>query len=51
MDAIVEFLTLYGFFLGIPLLFFVIVLWIYRPSAKKRYQADGNLPFYGDKKH
>ncbi len=50
MDQFVNFLTEYGFFLGMPLLFLAIVVWVFRPSAKKRYQADGNLPFYGDKK-
>lgn len=50
MDQLVNFLAEYGLFLGIPLAFLAIVVWIYRPSAKKRYQADGNLPFYGDKK-
>lgn len=50
MDQLINFITQYGIFLGIPVIFLVIVIWIYRPSAKKRYEADGNLPFYGDKK-
>jgi cbb3-type cytochrome oxidase subunit 3 len=50
MDQFVSFLAEYGFFLGMPLLFIAIVVWVFRPSAKKRYEADGNLPFYGDKK-
>lgn len=50
MDHILQFLTQYGLFIGIPLLFMGIVAWIYRPGAKKRYVADGNLPFYGDTK-
>jgi cbb3-type cytochrome oxidase subunit 3 len=50
MDPFVSFLAEYGFFLGMPLLFIAIVIWVFRPSAKKRYQADGNLPFYGEKK-
>ncbi len=50
MDRIVGFLTQYGLFLGIPLAFLAIVIWVFRPGAKKRYQADANLPFYGDKK-
>jgi cbb3-type cytochrome oxidase subunit 3 len=50
MDAITNFIMQYGFFLGIPLLFIGIVIWVYRPGSKKRYQADANLPFYGDKK-
>ena len=50
MDQFVHLFTQYGLFIGIPLLFMGIVAWIYRPGAKKRYQADGNIPFYGDKK-
>jgi len=50
MNQFVNMLTEYGLYFGIPLAFLAIVAWIYRPSAKKRYQADGNLPFYGDKK-
>ncbi len=50
MDRLVNLITQYGLFLGIPLIFLAIVIWVYRPSAKKRYEADGNLPFYGDKK-
>lgn len=50
MDQFVNFLGDYGLFLGMPLLFISIVIWVFRPSAKRRYEADGNLPFYGDKK-
>lgn len=50
MDQLVDLIMQYGLFLGIPLIFLAIVIWVYRPSAKKRYEADGNLPFYGDKK-
>jgi cbb3-type cytochrome oxidase subunit 3 len=50
MDAIIVFIMQYAFFFGIPLLFIGIVIWVFRPSAKKRYQEDANLPFYGDKK-
>jgi cbb3-type cytochrome oxidase subunit 3 len=38
------------FFFGIPLIFIGIVIWVFRPGSKKRYQEDANLPFYGDKK-
>lgn len=34
---------------GIPLFFVAVVAWIYRPSAKKRYKADGSIPFEEDK--
>lgn len=45
MDQLLNLFAEYGFFLGVPLVFLGIVLWIYRPGAKKRYQDDGNLPF------
>jgi hypothetical protein len=34
-----------GFFVGVPLALVAIVVWVYRPSAKRRYQADGAIPF------
>lgn len=27
------------------LAFLAIVAWVYRPSARKRYEANGNIPF------
>ncbi len=39
----------YWLYFGIPLIFLTIVAWVYRPSAKMRYEADGNIPFVGDK--
>ena len=50
MNQLLELLSTYGLFLGLPLLFILIVFWIYRPGAKRRYAADGNIPFFGDKK-
>lgn len=50
MDQFFNLFSEYGLFFGIPLLFILIVIWVYRPGAKKRYEADGNLPFRGDKK-
>jgi len=50
MTQIVDLLTRYGYFLGVPLALLAVVLWIYRPSAKKSYEADGNIPFQEDKK-
>ncbi len=37
----VTFLAEYGLYLGIPLVFLLIVTWIFRPSAKKRYETEG----------
>jgi len=50
MNQLANMFSAYGFFVAIPLVFLAVVAWIYRPSAKKRYQADGNIPFDGDKK-
>lgn len=50
MNQLVNLAVEYRFQLGGILVFLVIVAWIYRPSARKRYEADGNIPFYGDKK-
>lgn len=35
----------YWLYLVVPLIFVAIVLWVYRPSAKRRYKADGMIPF------
>lgn len=39
----------YWLYFGIPLVFLAIVAWVYRPAAKKRHEADGNIPFLGEK--
>jgi cbb3-type cytochrome oxidase subunit 3 len=48
MNQTVSMLTEYWLYWGVPLVFLVIVIWIYRPNAKKRYKADGSIPFEGD---
>jgi cbb3-type cytochrome oxidase subunit 3 len=50
MNQFVNFISEYGLYLGVPLAFLGIVAWIYRPSAKNRYRADGNIPFHEDRK-
>jgi cbb3-type cytochrome oxidase subunit 3 len=45
MHAILQFIREYGLFIGLPLLFLVVVAWIFRPEAKRRYEEDGKLPF------
>ena len=47
MSRLVDFLSTYGLFLGLPLLFLAIVFWVYRPGAARRYRKDGRLPFEG----
>ena len=45
MNTFWQFLQQYGWFLGVPLLFLIVVAYVFRPSAKKRYQRDGEIPF------
>lgn len=45
MNGLIDVFTAYGLFLGIPLVFLLIVLWVYRPGAGKRYREDGEIPF------
>lgn len=35
----------YWLYMVVPLIFVAIVIWVYRPSAKRRYKADGEIPF------
>ncbi len=50
MEQLAEILSDYGRQAMIVLTFLAVVVWIYRPGAEKRYKADGNIPFYGDRK-
>jgi cbb3-type cytochrome oxidase subunit 3 len=45
MSPFLDLLSTYGLFLGIPILFLLIVFWIYRPGAARRYREDARLPF------
>jgi cbb3-type cytochrome oxidase subunit 3 len=45
MNQIANLLSEYWLFLGVPLVFLAIVAWIFRPTASRRYQADGKIPF------
>jgi cbb3-type cytochrome oxidase subunit 3 len=47
MSRILDLISTYGLFLGIPILFLLIVFWVYRPGAAHRYRKDGRLPFQG----
>ena len=46
-EAIAQ-ITPYLLWLGIPVAFIVLVLWVFRPGAKRRYQQDGRIPFDED---
>lgn len=48
MSGLIDVFTTYGLFLGIPLIFLLIVLWVYRPGAGKGYREDGEIPFHED---
>lgn len=50
MNQLVNMLAEYGLYLGIPLVFLAVVAWIYRSSARKRYEDDGEMPFREDEK-
>lgn len=50
MNQLVNLLSEYGLYLGIPLVFLAVVAWIYRSSAKKRYEHDEEIPFREDEK-
>lgn len=45
MTRIANMIGEYWLYFGIPLVFLAIVAWVYRPAAKNRYEADGNIPF------
>lgn len=45
MNHILNLISTYGLYLGLPLAFLGIVFWVYRPSARKRYDQDAKLPF------
>ncbi len=45
MANFLDLLSTYGMFLGIPILFLVVVFWVYRPGARRRYREDARLPF------
>jgi cbb3-type cytochrome oxidase subunit 3 len=49
MTQIINMISEYWLYLGIPLVFLAIAVWVYRPTAIKRYKADGNIPFEEDK--
>ena len=45
MTLLAKLLEDYGFYVCLPLTLLLVIAWIYRPSAKRRYQADGAIPF------
>ena len=45
METIWPFLQPYGWLIGVPLLFLIVLAYVFRPGARKRYQRDGEIPF------
>lgn len=50
MEAFMQFLVGNIWFIGIPLIFLIIVLYVFRPGARRRYQKDAEIPFREDDK-
>lgn len=50
MSQLAGLVSEYGVYGASLLAFVAIVVWIFRPSAKRRYQADGSIPFNEDRK-
>jgi cbb3-type cytochrome oxidase subunit 3 len=48
MTQTINFISQYGWLLGIPIGLLAIVAWIYRPGSRRRYQADAEIPFGED---
>ena len=44
MQQVLEFLSNYGWFIAIPLGFILVVIYTFRPSAKKIYEEEGKIP-------
>ena len=44
----VDFIVQNRFYLVAVVFFLALVAWVYRPDARKRFEADGNIPFDGN---
>mgnify|MGYP001189045335 CR=1 FL=1 len=45
MNGWIDTVAAYGLILGLPLLFLLVVAWVFRPGAERRYRKDGEIPF------
>jgi cbb3-type cytochrome oxidase subunit 3 len=45
MESITQFLAHYGWFIVVPLVFLIIVIYVFRPGARRRYEQDARIPF------
>ena len=44
MQHFLQLISDYGWFIGIPLGFIVIVVYVFRPDARKKYEEEGRIP-------
>ena len=44
MQQVLQFLSNYGWFIGIPLGLIIVAIYVFRPSAKKMYEEEGKIP-------
>ena len=49
MEQLLETLVPYLIWFGIPVAFVLLVIWVFRPGARRRYQKDATIPFQEDK--
>jgi cbb3-type cytochrome oxidase subunit 3 len=49
MEQVLETLLPYFVWIAVPVAFVLLVIWIYRPGARRRYQQDAEIPFREDK--
>jgi len=50
MNAVTQWVQDYGTYVVVALLVFGVVVWVYRPGSKGRYEEDGRLPFDEDER-
>jgi cytochrome c-type biogenesis protein CcmH/NrfF len=48
MNEVISVIAENWIYWGVPVVFLVIVAWIYRPGARRRYKSDGSIPFEND---
>jgi cbb3-type cytochrome oxidase subunit 3 len=48
MTSLLDLLSRYGWFFGVPIVFLVVIAWVFRPGAGRRYRKDAKMPFEDD---
>lgn len=49
MEWLLQTIVPYLGWFGIPIVFVLLVIWVYRPRARRRYERDATIPFREDK--